>query len=86
MKLPPAVKLLRSEVSPCGEVGKLNFTLCEAQNFTMPSGIASHRREPMLQNRLTKVRRFLFDWVIFWALRLDILTGYDILTEKGVGV
>ncbi len=24
-----------SEVSPYGEVGKLNFTLCVAQNFTM---------------------------------------------------
>lgn len=43
MKLPPAVKLLRSEVSPCGEVGKLNFTLREAQSFTMAQAITSHR-------------------------------------------
>ena len=28
------VKLLRSEVSPTGEVGTLNCTLCVAQNFT----------------------------------------------------
>ena len=51
VKLPLVVKLLRSEVSPGGEVGKLNFALCDSTKLHYAIGITSHRQRRYFTNK-----------------------------------
>ena len=81
MKLPPAVKLLRSEVSPCGEVGKLNFTLREAQRFTMAQAITSHRHSRYFTK--TSFCRFAFCGISCLIWRNCVPTDLNHLNAAG---